>query len=103
MLQSLSRFIHLQISHLNQNKTAQWPITKKKRKYSVAFFKIMTANLAFSELSAAAIEAPVEEEETKADNINDAIKSVIKKSQANDGRYRCLSLGSDKYFDLHED
>ena len=32
------------------------------------------------------------EEEVKADNINDAIKSVIKKSQANDGRYRRLSL-----------
>ena len=30
------------------------------------------------------------EEEAKADNINDAIKSVIKKSQANDGRYRRL-------------
>ena len=32
------------------------------------------------------------EEEAKADNINDAIKSVIKKSQANDGRYRRLPL-----------
>ena len=32
------------------------------------------------------------EEEVKADNINDAIKSVIKKSQANDGRYRRLPL-----------
>ena len=38
------------------------------------------------------IEAQEVEEETKADNINDAIKSVIKKSQANDGRYRRLLL-----------
>jgi len=45
----------------------------------------------------------VQEEETKADNINDAIKSVIKKSQANDGRYRRLSLGLGRRFDLHGD
>jgi len=64
----------------------------------------MITNLAFYSLnSVAAVEVPVEEEETKADNINDAIKSVIKKSQANDGRYRCLSLWSGKCLDLHED
>jgi len=34
--------------------------------------------------------APEVEEEEKADNINSAIKSVIKKSQANDGTYRRL-------------
>merc|ERR1719246_283468 len=39
----------------------------------------------------AAVEVPVEEEETKADNINDAIKSVIKKSQANDGLVKGLN------------
>ena len=38
------------------------------------------------------VEVPEVEEEKKADNINDAIKSVIKKSQANDGRYRRLLL-----------
>jgi len=36
-------------------------------------------------------EVQPEVEEAKADNINDAIKSVIKKSQANDGTYRRLS------------
>jgi len=49
------------------------------------------------------VEVQEVEEEVKADNINDAIKSVIKKSQANDGRYRCLPLGSGEHFDLHGD
>ena len=32
---------------------------------------------------------PTQVEETKADNIKDAIKSVIKKSQVNDGKQQC--------------
>ena len=35
--------------------------------------------------------AEVPQEEEKADNITDAIKSVIKKSQANDGKHQRLS------------
>jgi hypothetical protein len=34
------------------------------------------------------VPAAVEVEETKADNIKDAIKSVIKKSHINDGKWR---------------
>mmetsp|Transcript_11970 Transcript_11970/g.16253 ORF Transcript_11970/g.16253 Transcript_11970/m.16253 type:complete len:145 (+) Transcript_11970:98-532(+) len=37
------------------------------------------------------VEVQEVEEETKADNINDAIKSVIKKSQANDGLVKGLN------------
>merc|ERR1739848_144404 len=37
------------------------------------------------------VEVPEVEEERKADNINDAIKSVIKKSQANDGLVKGLN------------
>merc|ERR1712150_318111 len=37
------------------------------------------------------VEVPEVEEEKKADNINDAIKSVIKKSQANDGLVKGLN------------
>ena len=45
----------------------------------------------FRAISQQEVEVPQEEvEEEKIDNINAAIKSVIKKSQANDGRYRRL-------------
>ena len=37
------------------------------------------------------VPAEVPQEEEKADNITDAIKSVIKKSQANDGKNQRLS------------
>ena len=47
-------------------------------------------------------QAEVPQEEEKADNITDAIKSVIKKSQANDGKN--LRLSSWGFVpDLHED
>jgi len=59
--------------------------------------------VSFFSTSQQEVEVQEVEEETKADNINDAIKSVIKKSQANDGRYRGLPLGLGKLLDLHED